>query len=95
MRTDTRDLVNATSAQRDFSRLSAEAAGGRTFIVMRNGEPTVAIVPVSKMDRIQRIDELEDDLRLLSVALVRGLTDDGVRHELQDVADEFGVNLED
>ena len=95
MKTDTRNIVSATAVTRDFSRISAEAANGRVFVVMRNNEPTVAIVPVSQMERLDRIDELEDDMRLLSVALARMGTDDGVRHSLDDVAAEFGVDLDD
>jgi len=95
MKTDTRDMVSATTAARDFSRISAEAAAGRNFVVVRNNEPTVAIVPVSQMERLDRIDELEDDVRLMSVALARIATDDGVRHSLDDVAAEFGVDLSD
>jgi antitoxin (DNA-binding transcriptional repressor) of toxin-antitoxin stability system len=95
MKTDTRDMVSATTAARDFSRISSEAAQGRTFVVVRNNEPTVAIVPVSQMERLDRIDELEDDMRILSVALARMGTDDGVRHSLDDVAAEFGVDLDD
>ena len=95
MKTDTRDMVSATTAARDFSRISSEAAQGRTFVVVRNNEPTVAIVPVSQMERLDRIDGLEDDMRLLSVALARIATDDGVRHSLDDVAAEFGVDLND
>jgi antitoxin (DNA-binding transcriptional repressor) of toxin-antitoxin stability system len=93
MKTDTRDIVSATKAARDFSRISGEAAAGRNFVVVRNNEPTVAIVPVSQMERLDRIDELEDDVRLMSVALARIATDDGVRHSLDDVAAEFGVDL--
>ena len=95
MKTDTRDMISATAAARDFSRISSEAAQGRTFVVVRNNEPTVAIVPVFQMERLDRIDELEDDVRLLSVALARMGTDDGARHSLDDVAAEFGVDLDD
>ena len=94
MKTDTRDMVSATTATRDFARISAEAAEGRTFVVVRNNEPIVAIVPISQMERLDRIDELEDDMRLVSVALARMGTDDGVRHSLDDVAAEFGVDLD-
>lgn len=95
MKVDTRNLVSATTATRDFSRISAEAAEGRTFVVVRNNEPTVAIVPVAAMDRLDRLDELEGDLRLMAVALARVATDDGSRFSLDDVAAEFGVDLAD
>ena len=47
------------------------------------------------MDRLDRIDELEEDLLLWGIALVRTITDSGARHSLEDVAAEFGVDLDD
>jgi hypothetical protein len=40
-------------------------------------------------------DEWEDDVRLLVLALIRAVTDDGARHGLDDVAAEFGVDPEE
>lgn len=94
MRTDTRDMVSITEATRSFGRLAGEVSAGRTLVVLKNNEPAVAIVPISLMDRVGRLDELEDDLRMLSIALARTLTDDGTRHDLDDVAAEFGIILD-
>ncbi|MGH3565906.1 MAG: hypothetical protein ACRDRH_07705 [Pseudonocardia sp.] len=44
------------------------------------------------MDRLQRIDELEDDLRLLSIALVRAAADSGRRCDLDDVLTQVGID---
>jgi len=94
MRTDTGDLVSVTRAGRNFSHYTSEVANGRTFVIVKNNEPTAVMVPITTMDRLSKLDELEEDLRLLSVALIRGLTDTGERHRLADVAAEFGVELD-
>lgn len=60
---------------------------------MRNSK-AVAVV-VDSMDRLQRLEELEDDLRLLSIALVRAAADSGRRHDLDDVLAEVGIDPAD
>lgn len=41
------------------------------------------------------MNEADEDKRLLAVALARIASDDGARHSLEDVATEFGVDLND
>jgi antitoxin (DNA-binding transcriptional repressor) of toxin-antitoxin stability system len=94
VRTDTKDLVSVTDAGRDFSRLAGEVAEGRTFVVLKNSKPTAAIVPMKTMDRLSRIDELEEDLKMFGIAVVRALTDSGQRYDLDEVAREFGIDLD-
>lgn len=96
MRTDTRDMVSVTDAGRNLGRLTTEVAEeGRTLVVLKNNEPTAAIVPIKTMDRISRIEEMEEDLKMLGIAYVRALTDDGTRYSLDDVAAEFDVDLDE
>lgn len=95
MRTDTRDLVSATKAARDFATITNQAHDGRRFVVLKNNEPCVAIVPMSEIDALDSIQEREENIRLLAVALTRKATDSGVRHSLEDVAAEFGIDLDD
>jgi prevent-host-death family protein len=95
MRTDTRDLVSVTDAGRNFGRYASEAAEGRTLVIVRNNEPTAALVPLAQMDRLSKLDELEEDLRLWSVALIRTITDSGDRYSLDSIAEEFGVDLDE
>ncbi len=45
------------------------------------------------MERVQG-EELESDLPLLTVALVRTMADSGRRYSLDDVAAELGVDLD-
>jgi len=47
------------------------------------------------MDRLSRLEELEEDVRMLAIATVRSFTDSAARHDLADVAAEFGIDLED
>lgn len=45
------------------------------------------------MEGLQRVEELVEGVSLFALALVRTLTDTGERYELDDVAREFGVDL--
>lgn len=95
MRTDTRDLVSVSEAGRTFGRIvSLVAEEDRPQVVIKNSVPTVAIVSMKTMDRLGRLDELEEDLRMLAIATVRTFTDSGARHDLADVAAELGVDLD-
>lgn len=93
MRTDTRDLISITDASsKGMSKLVAEAESGRTPVLVRNSRAVAAIVNIDCMDRLQRIDELEDDLRLLSIALIRAAADTGRRYDLDEVLAEAGID---
>lgn len=95
MNIDTRDLISITEANsKGVSKLVADAENGRPQVLMRNSKAVAAIVDIASMDRLQRLDELEDDLRLLSVALVRAAADDGRRFDLDDVLAEAGIDLD-
>ena len=92
MNINTEDMVSVTEANSSLSRLLNDANAGRSKLVMRNNKPLAAIVSPEAAARLQRLEELEEDLRLLSLALVRTVTDDGGRHSLEDVAAEFGID---
>ncbi len=95
MNVDTRDLISITEANsKGVSKLVTDAENGRPQVLMRNSKAVAAIVDIASMDRLQRLDELEDDLRLLSVALVRAAADDGRRFDLDDVLAEAGIDLD-
>lgn len=96
MRTDTEDLISISEASsRGISSLVTRVREGRRLVLLRNNKPAAVIADIESMDRLQRVEEIEDDLRLLSIAWVRTLTDRGGRHDLEDVAAEFGVDLDD
>ena len=77
MKTNTQDLVSATKAARDFSSIAARVADGSRVVVLKNNEPSVAIVPMADMEQLDRLEEREEDMQLLAVALTRIATDDG------------------
>ena len=95
MKFDAKDLISVTDAsKRGVSALINEAESGQQRVVLRNNKPVAAVVGMESVERLSRLDELEDDLRLLSVALARTVVDSGHRHTLDQVADEFGVDLD-
>jgi hypothetical protein len=94
MNVDTRDLISISEAnKRGVSRLVADAENGRPQVLLRNSRAVAAVVSIADVDRLQRLDELEDDLRLLSIALVRAAADSGRRYGLDDVLAEAGIDL--
>lgn len=96
MNIDTQDLISVTEASnRGVSRLIQDAAQGRTQVVLRNNKAVAAVVGIEAVERLARLEELEGDLRLLSVALARTVTDSGRRYSLDEVAAEFGVDLDE
>lgn len=93
MNVDTRDLISITEASsKGVSRLVADAEEGRPQVLLRNSKAVAAVVNIDTIERLQRIDELEDDLRLLSIALVRAAADSGRRFDLDDVLAEAGID---
>lgn len=93
MNVDTRDLISVSEASnRGVSRLVAAAEGGRPQVLLRNSKAVAAVVDMESMDRLQRLDELEDDLRLLSIALVRAAADSGRRYDLDEVLADAGID---
>jgi prevent-host-death family protein len=95
MHVETNDMVSVTEASQGLSKLVNAVSPEKRFVVMRNNKPAAVIADVETMERLQRIDELEDDVRLLSVAWVRSLTDTGRRYTLDEVATEFGIDLDE
>ncbi len=94
MKVDTRDIRSATQVGRNFGAVTDEVEAGHTIVVMKNNRPVGVVAPLELMERLDAIDEREDDLRLLAVALVRSFTDTGARHDWIDVAAELGIDLD-
>lgn len=93
MRIDTRDMVSVTELGRDLSRHVNDAHDGRTVVVLKNNQPAAALVSPVEMERLQELDEREEDLRLLALAVVRLATDTGERIGLDDLAADLGIDL--
>ncbi len=95
MKVDTQNIRSATQAARSFSAIIDEVEAGSTIIVVRNNRPVTAIAPISTLERLDELDEREDDLRLLAVALTRAETSSGPLRDWDEVAAELGINLDE
>lgn len=95
MKVDTKNIRSATQAARNFSSIIDEVEAGSTIIVVRNNRPVTAIAPIATLDRLDTIDEREEDLRLLAIALTRAETASGPLQPWDEVAAELGINLDD
>jgi len=95
MNIDTKDLISVSEASsRGLSSIVNEAAEGRHKVILRSNKPIAAIVDIATMEKLQELDEREEDLRLLGVAVVRAAADSGTRYTLREVAAKLGVDLD-
>lgn len=85
---DHRDVVGLTELANRSSRLVSAAAQGRDVIISKNNRPTAALVGI---DRLQELEDREENLALLALALTRLATDSGNRTDLDDFIDELGL----
>lgn len=93
MNVDTRDMISVTEvSNKGVSKYVTAAEEGRPQVLVRNNRAVAAIVSVEELDRLQRVDELEDDVRLLSIALARAAADSGRRYGLDEVVEELGID---
>ncbi|QAY70714.1 type II toxin-antitoxin system prevent-host-death family antitoxin [Xylanimonas protaetiae] len=96
MKVDTRDIRSASHVGRNSGAITDEVEAGRTIVVVKNNRPVGVVAPVSVMEQIDALDEREEDLRLLAMALVRmAAAPDPVLHDWDDVAAELGIDLTD
>jgi PHD/YefM family antitoxin component YafN of YafNO toxin-antitoxin module len=93
MKVDTRDIRSASQVARNFGQVADDLESGRTIVIMRNNAPLGVLAPVALMDRLDEIEEREEDVRLLAAALVRSVTSKGALVSLDDLAAELGVDL--
>ena len=94
MRTATESLVGVTDVSRHTSKFIDRAESGERLVILRNNKPAAIIIDVETANRLHKIEEMEEDLRLLVASLVRMTTDSGRRFELEEVAAEFGIDLD-
>jgi len=94
MNIDTRDLISVSEvSSRGLSSIISEAEEGRPKVILRSNKPVAAIVDIATMEKLQELEEREEDLRLLGVALARSAADGGKRYSLREVAAKLGVDL--
>ncbi len=96
MRVDTRDLMSVTDANnKGLSWVVNEASCGRNVVILKNNRAEAMVVGMDQAERLEHLDDLAEELRVLAIALVRLVTDDGVRHSLDDVVAELGIDEAD
>ena len=84
------DVVSVTdAASRGVPGLVRDAEQGHDVVVARHGRPVAAVISIGRLERLR---ELEADLRSAALVLTRAMTDDGTRHELGDVIGDFGFD---
>lgn len=85
---DTADLISISEANKiGISALIREAEAGHEQVVLRNNIPVAAVVSIERLDQLQ---QLEDDLIDVSLAAARMLTTGSARHSLDEVLAQFG-----
>jgi prevent-host-death family protein len=93
---DSEDMVPVGDASdQGVSKLVSRASEGRPVVLTKYGKPAAAVVNLEIMERLQHIEELEEDMRLLSLAWVRALTDSGKHYTPEELAAELDVDLDE
>ncbi len=89
---ETTNLISITDASRaGVSALVRAAEEGREQIVVRNSKPVAAIVSIERLENLQ---QLEDDLLDVSLTAARMLTTGSTRHSLDEVLALFNQSRE-
>lgn len=88
MMIDHRDVVGVTELSNSSSRIVAAAADGQNFIISKNNRPTAALIGI---DRLQELEDREENIALLALALTRLTTDNGNRTDLHEFINELGI----
>lgn len=89
---DHRDIVGVTELANCSSRLVRQAEAGRTIVVLRNNKATAALMGMGKL---QELEDLEEDLSLMALAIARLMTDGGNRTSHDAVLARFGLTREE
>lgn len=96
MLVDTKNLLAISEASsRGLSKLASEAERGNDSILLRNSKPVAAVVGMARLERLDALEAIEEDLELMALTLVRVVTDSGNRTSLDDVLAHFGLNRDD
>ena len=88
-------LPISEAASKGISRLAADAESGHDYVLLRNSRPIAAVVGMGKLERLQALEEVEEDLRLMVLTLARFVTDSGERVSFADVMRRFGLEEHD
>lgn len=82
------DVTSVTDAAgRGVPGLVREAEEGHDIVVARRGRPVAAVISIGRLEKLR---DLGADLRSAALVSSRSRSDDGARHQLDDVIDSFG-----
>lgn len=96
MQVDTNDMLSITEANaRGVSKLAADAFAGRDLVLLRNNKVIAAVVGVGRLEELDRLTAMREDLELIALTLSRVATDNGNRTDLDEVMARFGLTRED
>lgn len=95
MITNTENLVSVSDLSNSVSRRVAQVETGDPLLVLRNNRPVAALIGIEAAERVARVDELEEDLKLLALTLVRKATDSGERFSLDEVLADAGLSADE
>lgn len=85
---DTADLLSISDANKiGVSGLVRDAEQGHEHVLLRNNRPVAAVVSIERLEQLQ---QLEEDLLDLALASARMLTAGLARHSLDQVLVGFG-----
>ena len=86
-------VVSVTDATaRGVARLVRDAEDGEDIVVARHGQPVAAVV---SMQRLDRLNALEAELRDIALVLARAATDNGRRVSLDEAISAFGFDRDE
>ena len=92
-RVDTSELISISEANKlGVSGLVRAAEDGHEHVLLRNNKPVAAIV---SMERLEHLQQLEEDMIDVSLAVARMLTSGPERHSLDDVLSQFGYSRDE
>ena len=91
MMIDHRDVVGVSDFAGNVSRWINLAAAGRDVFISKNNRVAVALVD---LDRMQKLEDREENLALLALAMARTATDNGNRTDFEDFVAELGLTDE-
>lgn len=95
MNIDTESMVSVSDIRdHGISTYVTRVAEGETIAIVKNNKVAAVLTGCSTYGHIQALDEREENLRLWTAALTRYATDDGSRYSLEEVAAEYGIDLD-
>lgn len=87
-------MIGVAELSGNPSAFIGRASDGERITVLRHNKPMATLVDPVTAARMAKIEQIEEDLRLITIGVVRLATDNGVRHRLEDVAAELGIDLD-